>query len=62
MTQAHPDRITVEFEPGEPIQGRFTDATGATRPFRGWLELCAQIERAWNGIRAADTAPAQTKR
>jgi hypothetical protein len=48
MTDAHPDRISLEFEPGDPIQGRLLDGEGTAHPFHGWLELCAEIERAWN--------------
>jgi hypothetical protein len=47
MTDAHPDRVTLEFEPGDPIKGRLLDREGAKHPFHGWLELCAEIERAW---------------
>jgi hypothetical protein len=41
------DRITLEFGPGEPIQGRLLDQSGAEHVFRGWLELCAALDRAW---------------
>jgi hypothetical protein len=41
------DRVTVEFEPGEPIQGRMLGADGSEQRFRGWLELCAALDREW---------------
>lgn len=39
--------ITLEFEVGEPIQGTLRDRQGDRHPFRGWLELCAEIDQAW---------------
>ncbi|MDE3069819.1 MAG: hypothetical protein KGJ43_03730 [Acidobacteriota bacterium] len=39
-------RLTIEIDPGEPINGRLLDAGGAERSFRGWLELSATIEAA----------------
>lgn len=41
------DRVTVEFEPGRPIHGLFIDQAGAAHAFRGWLELSAALEHAW---------------
>jgi hypothetical protein len=47
MTGHQADRITLELEPGEPIHGTLRDQAGATHAFRGWLELCAALDRAW---------------
>lgn len=38
------NRITVEFEPGDPVQGQLTDGRGASQPFYGWLELSRALE------------------
>jgi len=37
----------LEFEPGDPIQGRLLDSSGTPHDFYGWLELCAELDRAW---------------
>jgi hypothetical protein len=47
-------RLTIEIEPSEPIRGRLLDSFGATREFRGWLELSAVIESARAGAAVAD--------
>jgi hypothetical protein len=39
-----PIRITVEFEPGDPVHGRLIDAAGADQAFYGWLELSRALE------------------
>jgi hypothetical protein len=52
VTASKTDRITLELEPGEPIHGRLLDATGAAHVFRGWLELCAALDRAWQHVGA----------
>ena len=39
-----PIRITVEFEPGEPVHGRLIDVAGADQAFYGWLELSRALE------------------
>ena len=59
MVERPPDRITLELEPGEPIHGRLFDQTGAARVFRGWLELCAALDLAWQRVEAgsADAEP-----
>jgi hypothetical protein len=49
VTASKIDRITLELEPGEPIHGRLLDPAGAAHTFRGWLELCAILDRAWRG-------------
>ncbi len=41
-------RITVEFEPGEPVQGRLVDGRGAVQAFYGWLELSRALECAYD--------------
>jgi hypothetical protein len=46
------DRITLEFDSGQPIHGRLVYQSGAAHAFYGWLELSALVERAWR--RAAD--------
>jgi len=38
--------VVLELEPGEPIQGLLLDSSGTTHAFYGWLELCAELERA----------------
>jgi hypothetical protein len=43
-------KVTIEIDVGEPIRGRLLDGTGASRPFRGWLELSAMLE----GVRRGD--------
>jgi hypothetical protein len=40
-------RVTVEFEPGEPVQGRLVDGRGAVQAFYGWLELSRALECAY---------------
>jgi hypothetical protein len=47
MSAQRPDRITLEFEPREPIQGHLLDSGGVAQPIQGWLELCGAIDRAW---------------
>ena len=38
-------RLSLEVEPdSEPISGRLSDASGAERPFTGWLDLAAALE------------------
>jgi hypothetical protein len=44
---ASADRITLEFDSGQPIHGRLLDQSGATHAFYGWLELSALVEQAW---------------
>jgi hypothetical protein len=44
--------VVLELEPGEPIQGRLLDSSGAAHAFYGWLELCAELERAWRSATA----------
>jgi hypothetical protein len=63
MIDAHPDRISLEFGPGDPIQGRLLDHEGTAHPFHGWLELCAEIERAWKSPsdRTADASARQSR-
>jgi len=41
------DRIVLELLPGEPIRGTLHDQMGGTSAFRGWIELCAALDRAW---------------
>ncbi|HTU88241.1 MAG TPA: hypothetical protein VMF57_21855 [Solirubrobacteraceae bacterium] len=48
------DRITLEFDSGQPIRGRLLDQSGAAHAFYGWLELSALVEHAWR--RGADPA------
>jgi hypothetical protein len=43
---AQHERVVLELEPGDPIQGRLVDSSGMTHAFYGWLELCAELERA----------------
>jgi len=46
------ERVVLELEPGEPIQGRLLDSSGTPHAFYGWLELCAELERAWRSATA----------
>ncbi len=39
--------IGLELDAGDPPAGRVRDATGAARPFTGWLELMSAVERLW---------------
>ncbi len=51
-------RVTIEIEPAEPIQGRIVDGSGSPQAFHGWLELSAALERA-RGDAGAAAADAQ---
>ncbi len=51
-----PTRIIVEFEPGDPVQGRLIDAAGNDQAFYGWLELTRALESARDGTRAPSSA------
>ncbi len=57
------DRVTFEFGDGEPTVGRLLAGAVTAESFRGWLGLCAAIERAWQQTGAAGApggAPADT--
>jgi hypothetical protein len=41
------DSISLDLRPGDPISGTLRDRRGAIHQFRGWLELCAAIDQAW---------------
>ena len=41
------DRIVLELSPGELISGTLHDQDGTAHAFRGWIELCAALDRAW---------------
>jgi hypothetical protein len=47
VTSPADNRIVLELQPGEPIHGTLHDQGGAAHVFRGWLELCAALDRAW---------------
>jgi hypothetical protein len=47
VTAPETDRITLELERGDPIHGTLRDPSGASHVFRGWLELCAVLDRVW---------------
>jgi hypothetical protein len=51
-----PTRITVEFDPGDPVQGRLVDAAGHGQAFYGWLELTRLLECARDSTRAPASA------
>jgi hypothetical protein len=48
-------RVTIELDPGDPIEGRIERAGEPTQPFRGWFELSNRLERLRAG--AAPTKP-----
>jgi hypothetical protein len=50
--------VVLELEPGEPIQGQLMDSSGAAHTFYGWLELCAELDRAWRSATADGSRPA----
>ena len=58
MRAAQSERVVLELEPGEPIQGQLMDSSGAAHAFYGWLELCAELERVWRSAAADGSRPA----
>jgi hypothetical protein len=54
-------RVTIEIDAGEPIRGRLLDGAGASRPFRGWLELSSMLERLRKGGGDSPEGSAQKK-
>jgi hypothetical protein len=42
-------RITIDFDPGPPINGSLQTGSGLHRPFSGWLGLLAALETALSG-------------
>jgi hypothetical protein len=42
---AHPLRLTIEVEEGEPLSGRIGAPEGEMRRFSSWLGLAAQLDR-----------------
>lgn len=50
-----PLRVTIELDPGDPIEGRIERAGEPTQPFRGWFELSNRLERLRTG--ASPTSP-----
>jgi hypothetical protein len=54
MTAVDPRRVVLELLPGPgPIAGAVRAGEGPKQAFRGWLELCALLDRA----RAASGEP-----
>ena len=45
MPRPGPERIVLELDPGDPINGRIHCPPGSVQTFRGWLELATKIER-----------------
>ena len=45
MPKPGAERIVLELDPGDPINGRIHCPPGALQTFRGWLELATKIER-----------------
>jgi hypothetical protein len=45
MPKPGAERIVLELDPGDPINGRIHCPPGVIQTFRGWLELATKIER-----------------
>ena len=45
MPKPGAERIVLELDPGDPINGRIHCPPGPIQTFRGWLELATKIER-----------------
>lgn len=54
-------RLTIELDPGEPIQGRLLDGVGSAHRFHGWLELSTVLERAREQREDDETASPNTR-
>jgi hypothetical protein len=53
MGAPEPIRLTLELVPrAEPIRGAIVDAGDAKREFSGWMQLCAALAEASNGVAA----------
>jgi hypothetical protein len=44
MNADHGEEIVLHLDPGEPIRGRITFATGPALSFHGWLDLASKLE------------------
>jgi hypothetical protein len=64
MNADHGEEIVLHLDPGEPIRGRITFATGPALSFHGWLDLASKLERPLAGGRHhdRDTAPPAAER
>jgi hypothetical protein len=58
-SRAVPGQILVQLKDGDPISGVIGIAGAAGEPFRGWLELTAQLERLRERLVAIPDATAE---
>jgi hypothetical protein len=55
VTEDRPDRLALALDVdrhAEPIEGTLRDASGAERPFRGWIGLASALEHALAAVEA----------